>query len=150
MRGLRGALFKTWFRVSRPMTLGVRVIVQNEAGQVLLVRHTYVAGLYMPGGGVERGQVAEDAATREVAEEAGIVLMEPPVLLGIFSNHEAFRNDHVLLYRAGKWQQGETDNAGEISEIVWADPGDLPGDVTAGTRRRLEAVFNGGPDSLYW
>ena len=150
MRGVRGALFKAWFRLSRPMTLGVRVLVQNDAGEVLLVRHTYVAGLYLPGGGVERGEPAEEAAKREVAEEAGIVLIDAPVLLGIFSNHAAFRNDHVLLYQAGKWQQGETDNAGEIKEIVWTDPNNLPGDVTAGTRRRLEAVFNGGPESLYW
>ncbi|MEM9842987.1 MAG: NUDIX domain-containing protein, partial [Pseudomonadota bacterium] len=37
------------------MTLGVRAIVENAEGQVLLVRHTYTPGLYLPGGGVERG-----------------------------------------------------------------------------------------------
>jgi len=147
---LRQAAFRAWFRLTRPMTLGVRGIVENEAGQVLLVRHTYVAGLFLPGGGVERGEPALEALTRELVEEAGVEVEDSPELLGIFSNHRVFRNDHVLLYRIKAWRPVSATSRGEIAEIVWADPSELPDDTTSGTRRRLEAVYHGAPAGLYW
>jgi len=88
---LRQAVFRAWFRMSRPMTLGVRVIVENEKGEVLLVRHTYVEGLLLPGGGVERGEPSEEALVRELVEEAGVEMVEPQKLLGIFFKSLRFR-----------------------------------------------------------
>jgi hypothetical protein len=41
------------FRMRRGLTLGVRAVVTDEAGKVLLVEHTYLKGWYLPGGGVE-------------------------------------------------------------------------------------------------
>ena len=67
---IRTRIFQAWFRFSRPMTLGARGIVENESGEVLLVRHTYTRGLYLPGGGVERGETVMQALIRELAEEA--------------------------------------------------------------------------------
>ena len=49
-------LFFWWSRLTRAKTLGVRVLVQAEAGRVLLVRHTYLDGWYLPGGGVDGGE----------------------------------------------------------------------------------------------
>jgi len=43
------------------MTLGVRGVAIDSAGRVLLVKHTYLHGWWLPGGGVERGQTCEDA-----------------------------------------------------------------------------------------
>ncbi|MEO9968779.1 MAG: NUDIX domain-containing protein [Hyphomonadaceae bacterium] len=147
---LRKAAFRAWFRISRPMRLGVRAIVENDAGKVLLVRHTYVRGLFLPGGGVERGEPAQDALMRELVEEAGVELAGAPELLGIYSNHRVFRNDHVLLYRIRNWRAVEATSRGEIAEIIWTDPLALPSDATPGTKRRLAAVFGGGDASLYW
>jgi len=132
------------------MTLGVRAIVENGAGEVLLVRHTYVDGLFLPGGGVERGEPAEDALKRELVEEAGVDMVEAPELLGIFSNHRVFPNDHVLLYRSTEWQSVPATSRGEIAELVWTNPRDLPEDATPGTMRRLLAVYSDGPAGLYW
>ena len=50
---------RLYARTRRGMTLGVRGLVTNEAGEVLLIKHTYLAGWYLPGGGVERGETAE-------------------------------------------------------------------------------------------
>ena len=147
---VRQTLFRTWFRLSRPMTLGVRAIVENEAGEVLLVRHTYVDGLFLPGGGVERGEPAEEALGRELVEEAGVEMTQSAQLIGIFSNHRVFRNDHVLLYRVVNWRPVTATSRGEIAEIVWSKPLDLPGDATAGTRRRLTAEYGDEPAGLYW
>jgi len=33
-------VFRTWWRFSRAATLGVRVVACDEAGRVLLVKHT--------------------------------------------------------------------------------------------------------------
>ncbi len=147
---LRQAAFRTWFRLSRPMTLGVRAIVENSAGQVLLVRHTYVDGLFLPGGGVERAEPAEQALGRELVEEAGVEMVAAPKLLGIFSNHRVFANDHVLLYRVEAWRSVLATNRGEIAEIVWCDPLVPPSDTTPGTCRRLAAEYANAPAGLYW
>ncbi len=42
-------LARLYWRLIRPLTLGVRAIVTNERGEVLLLRHTYKSGLYLPG-----------------------------------------------------------------------------------------------------
>jgi len=49
MPTLRTLAFQAWFRISRPMTLGVRAAVENADGQVFMVRHTYMPGWFMPG-----------------------------------------------------------------------------------------------------
>ena len=152
MPSLRTRFFQVWFRVSRPMTLGVRGVVENSAGQVLLVRHTYTPGLFFPGGGVERGETALSALARELEEEAGVRASGEPRLHGVYSNHPNFRNDHVLLYRltAGRWQACPPTSRGEIAERIWADPHDPPPDVTPGTARRLAELYSGGGTDGYW
>ncbi len=44
----------------RPITIGVRVLLLREE-QVLLVRHSYIQGWYLPGGGLKRGETLEAA-----------------------------------------------------------------------------------------
>ena len=56
------------------MTLGVRALVERSDGKVLLVRHTYTKGLYLPGGGVEKGEIASVSLLRELKEEGGVEL----------------------------------------------------------------------------
>lgn len=51
--------------------IAVSVVVVNDGGGVLLLRHTYGEPMWrLPGGLVERGEEVYDAAVREVAEEA--------------------------------------------------------------------------------
>mgnify|MGYP006266989755 CR=1 FL=1 len=148
----RTRVFQSWFRLSRPMTLGVRGLVSDEDGRIVLVRHTYVEGWYMPGGGVEKGETVIEALRRELAEEAGVGLTAPPSLMGIFSNHRVFPNDHVLLYRvsASGWRPCQTDCAGEVAEIGWVEPDRLPDGVTPGTARRLQEWLSASPPDPFW
>src|ERR1041384_7148672 len=88
----------TYWRFARSMTLGVRAIVIDPQDRVLLVKHSYVTGWHLPGGGVESGETIQDALARELLEEAGITALEPPVLHGVFFNSRVSRRDHVALF----------------------------------------------------
>jgi hypothetical protein len=48
-------LARLYWRLMRPLTLGVRAIVTNESGEVLLLRHTYKNGLCLRGESEARG-----------------------------------------------------------------------------------------------
>ncbi|MEM5515974.1 NUDIX domain-containing protein [Henriciella sp. AS95] len=152
MTRLRTRIFQSWFRFSRPKTLGVRAMLEDSEGRVLLVRHTYTSGLFLPGGGVEKGERVEVSLHRELVEEAGATLTGKPHLVGIYSNHNVFPNDHVVLYRIGAdlWSVTEPTSRGEISERLWVDPLRPPDDATPGTKRRLAEVYGDGPSDGHW
>ena len=63
MPDLKTRLFHTWFLLTRPMTLGVRALAFDAEGRILLVRHTYIRGWHLPGGGVESGQTMPSLLT---------------------------------------------------------------------------------------
>lgn len=92
-------LFFAWSRLTRGKTLGVRAVAVDTQGRVLMVRHTYLAGWWLPGGGVDRGE----------------------------------RTSH-----------------GEIAEVGWFSPSDLPADVNRGCRARLAEIFDGAPVDPDW
>ena len=143
-------VFRAWWRLRRPMTLGVRGVALNESGAVLLVRHTYSSGWHLPGGGVEPRETAVDAVVREMAEEGGVEAIGAPSLIGFYANHANFPNDHIALYRFDRWRPCPPRATGEIAERAFFPPDALPPGVTAGTRRRLAEVFGGAPLSADW
>jgi ADP-ribose pyrophosphatase YjhB (NUDIX family) len=140
-----GALFQ------RPMTLGVRGIVVDAQNRILLVRHTYVGGFFLPGGGVGCGETFAQALARELVEEGNITIEGPPTLHGVYLNRRVSRRDHVALYVVRHFSQSApyTSNY-EIAESKFFALDDLPPDTTPATLARLDEVFNGAPISPYW
>jgi ADP-ribose pyrophosphatase YjhB (NUDIX family) len=133
------------------MTLGVRAIVVNDQGAIFLVRHTYVPGWHLPGGGVEWGQTAEEALTAELLEEGHLELLAPPVLLGVYAQRSVSRRDHVLLYLATRIRQTRSRLPDrEIAESGFFALDALPADTTRATRHRLAEWQGDEPRSPVW
>ncbi len=143
-------LFRLVSRLTRGLTLGVRGLVTDEAGRVLLIQHTYVHGWYMPGGGVERGETTEQALARELVEEAGIVVVGRPRLISVHSNNVKFPGDHVLVYRVEQWRACPPTSRGEIHAIDWFAPDALPPDISPSTRRRIEESLRAMESDPNW
>ena len=129
------------------MTLGVRGVALDERGRVLLVKHTYVLGWWLPGGGVDRGETTHAAIVREMREEAGLIATVRPRLISVHSNERFFPGDHVLIFAIDAFSVGERTSHGEIAETGWFAPDDLPDDVNRGTRARLAEIFDAAPVS---
>ena len=142
---------KTVRRLRWPLTIGVRTLVRDEAGRVLLVRHTYTGGWHFPGGGVNKRETAIDAAVREVREETQIELIEAPVLVGIYLSLAQIKCDHILFYQAGRsWRRVDEKPPNlEIAEAKFFAADQLPSDTTGGTLRRL-AELSGTAQSAMW
>lgn len=143
-------LFFAWSRMTRSMTMGVRGVAVDADGRVLLVKHTYLHGWWLPGGGVERGQTAEAALAREMREEAGVIIEGRPILLSVHANERFFRGDHVLVYRIDRFSLTDRTSHGEIAEIGWFQPNALPQDTHRATRARLAEVFGAAEVSVDW
>lgn len=137
--------------LTRPMTLGTRVLMTDEQGRILLLEHTYVPGWYLPGGGVDTGETTMAAANRELLEETGI-LADRLTLFGFYYNVSGSKRDHVALYVADGWNRErdiQVPNR-EIKQIGFFARDDLPESTTASTKRRLAEVYDQTPISDYW
>jgi ADP-ribose pyrophosphatase YjhB (NUDIX family) len=133
------------------MTLGAQGVVIDEAGRVLLVRHSYRPGWFFPGGGVEWGETLDEALARELEEEVGVMLTGAPVLHGMFSNGTNFPGDHIAVFLVREWTRRENyRRKGEIAEAGMFAPGDVPAATDPGTRKRLAEIFGKAPLRPQW
>jgi ADP-ribose pyrophosphatase YjhB (NUDIX family) len=146
-----GRLLHAYWRFSRGLTLGVRIVVIDAHQRVFLVRHTYARGWHFPGGGVEPGETALDAARRELAEEGRIEITGEPALHGLFFNRGASRRDHiaVLVVRNFRVIEPKAPDR-EIAEARFFPLNALPHDLTRGTRERLDEIAGRAPVSAHW
>lgn len=140
-----------YFALSRGMTMGVRAACFDEAGRLFLVRHSYVPGWHLPGGGIERGETALEALAKEMREEGNLVFGTPPRLVHVYFNRQTSKRDHVLLYRC----EGVTQSAPRLKDREIVEAGffaldALPAATTAATRRRLEELAGRVPFSDVW
>ncbi|UPK33799.1 NUDIX domain-containing protein [Bradyrhizobium sp. 186] len=144
-------IFHAYFLLVRGMTLGVRAVVLDADNRVFLVKHSYITGWYLPGGGVDLGETMEQAMRRELKEEGDIDLTGEAVLHGIFLNSHVSRRDHVAVYVVRHFRQDRLPHPNrEIIACGFFAVDALPEGTTPGTRLRLAEVLDATPPIATW
>jgi len=147
---IRRSLHFYWW-LSRGLTVGVRAVVVDAAGRVFLVKHTYIEGWHLPGGGVEAGETLAAALARELREEGNIELDGEPTLFAVYFNRRVGRRDHVALYLVRSFRQSAPPQPNhEIAEHGFFAPDSLPPDATRATRERLAEALGGKAADPVW
>jgi 8-oxo-dGTP pyrophosphatase MutT (NUDIX family) len=131
------------------VSLGVRGLVFDEQGRVLLIRHSYLPYWHFPGGGVEYGETAPEALRRELVEEGGVALSGEPRLLGLFHHPDWTRGDHVAFFEAGPWTPCARRWGLEIEAAEFFPPDALPPDAHPSVVQRF-AERSGAPAATVW
>jgi ADP-ribose pyrophosphatase YjhB (NUDIX family) len=144
-------IFHLYWRFARGMTLGVRGVVLDGEDRVFLVKHSYVSGWHLPGGGVEVGETFGDALRRELMEEGRIEMLGEPVLHGVFLNSHVSRRDHVAVYLVRHFSQDRPPEPNrEIVACGFFEPDALPAETTKGTRLRISEVLENRRPIATW
>lgn len=149
-RSIRPLMHLYW-RYTRGLTIGVRGLVMDAQGRIFLVKHSYVPGWHLPGGGVEPGESLLTALGRELREEGNIELIGAPDLHGIYWNRRMARRDHVALYVVRSFRQVAPPQPN--SEIVahgFFAPDALPQETTVSTHARVAEVLGGRSAPEIW
>ncbi|MDT3683952.1 MAG: NUDIX domain-containing protein [Pseudorhodoplanes sp.] len=144
-------LMHIYWRHTRGLTLGVRGLVLNGEGRVFLIKHSYVPGWHLPGGGVEPGETLLEALTRELMEEGNIAIRKTPELYAMYYNDKDSNRDHVALYVIEDFAQDAPPEPNhEIVAHGFFAPGELPEDTSPATRARLNEVLSGAKTAERW
>lgn len=105
-----------------PFSFGVRTIVISNNNKVLLVKHSYKADWYIPGGNLACCEEAAKGAVREVYEETSLKITNPKLVL-VEKNIEDHKNDLVAFFVC-EYDENESDvkiDDYEIVEYKWVE-----------------------------
>ena len=114
------------------VTPSVFVAVREEGGRLLLVRRCDSGAWELPGGRVDVGESATQAAVRETAEEAGVYVLVTG-LVGVFTDPGhvirsatgEVRQQFALVLHARAIGGDPHGDLHETSEAAWVDVADL-------------------------
>jgi ADP-ribose pyrophosphatase YjhB (NUDIX family) len=131
-----------------PVAYAACALIERD-GKVLLVRHSYVAGWLLPGGGVRRAEPAEHAILREMKEEIGLSRCASPELFGLYSRRSGWVTNVIALYEMRDSEFDFRPNV-EVREVQFADPANPPEGTPPSVVRRLREYAGLQPRSPFW
>lgn len=134
-------ILHTYFWITRGLTLGARVAIFNKDHEVLLLKHTYISGWYLPGGGVEPGERIQDTAAREVFEETSLKNIKLSDQYEIYHNKYVSKSDYVALFHAITDEVPECKSTLEIAEVRFFKIDELPGDIDPAMKEILPRLY---------
>lgn len=116
------------------------------------MRHHYVGGWYLPGGGVDKRESAEAAIRRELIEEVGLAAVAITGVLGVYHNRAEAKDDHVIVFTVGVADPERLTAADprEIAEAGWFAADALPEGTSPATRRRITEFLAGEQGHGNW
>lgn len=125
---------------------GTRIVIENQAGNILLDLRADFHVWALPGGACEPDESAEETIAREVMEEAGLTLgqvtpfgfaSDPTWEITTFPNSDVCRN-FSLMFTTQHFSGTPEPLDGEALDYRWFDPHDLP-EMVPNHRRSVEA-----------
>lgn len=135
------------------MVPAVNVVVENEHGEILMIRRSDNGNWALPGGAIDLGESMTQAAVREVKEETGIdceitgligIYTDPGHIILYTSNNEARQEFSILL--RGRAVAGEPTLSDESLDVQWISPESLGGlTMDRAMRLRLSHRTAGAP-----
>jgi len=104
----------------------VRILIFNPRGELLLTKSHKWRGKYVvPGGHIELGETAVDAARREIKEETGLEIHDLEFLCWqefIYDEQFWKRRHFIFINFAAQMDQGEVILNDEAEDFIWVDP----------------------------
>jgi 8-oxo-dGTP pyrophosphatase MutT (NUDIX family) len=128
--------------------VGAAAAIMDDAGCILLVRHTYgLLNWELPGGMSEPGESLDATALRELREEPGLV-GRVELLTGVYYKRD--NDSHHVVFRC-RVEEGAVPapSSDEISDCAYFGRDKLPRPISDFTVRRIgDALAGIAPDGI--
>jgi 8-oxo-dGTP pyrophosphatase MutT (NUDIX family) len=132
--------------IANSIVPSVNVVVENEAGEILMIQRSDNDNWAVPGGAIDLGESMADAGVRETLEETGVdceitgvvgIYTDPKHIILYTSNGEARQEFSILL--TGRYISGQPTPSNESSKVHWVAVPKL-GELTMdrSMRRRMD------------
>lgn len=128
----------------RHPVVGIVAAARTADGRWLLIRRRDTGGWALPGGTLEWGETLSQAVGRELLEEAGVELLGPSELFGVYSDPERDYRFHavtILVTALVSEPRRPPKNPLEIAEVGLFEHAALPPALSMGMTDMLNDVL---------
>lgn len=131
-----------FYRTLPKKAIGAAVMFFNDLGHVLVVKPNYKDGWSLPGGSVDGFESPRKAAIREIQEEIGLAIEEPPLLCVDYRTALDRGEESIQFIFHGGVLSAERIEAivlqeDELDAFKFVDPAGDISELRTGLRRRL-------------